>query len=81
VRGVDGNQDMDIIAFIGILIFWLLLLGTLGDAISKVSFAEVFGSLDLYFYSYMRILDGILYGSKCISSLSTFGSGGIVEGF
>jgi hypothetical protein len=35
-RGVDGNQGMARIVFLGIQIFWLLLLGTLGDAISKV---------------------------------------------
>ena len=35
-RGFDGNQGMTRIAFLGIMIFWLLLLGTLGDTISKV---------------------------------------------
>ena len=35
-RGVDGNQGMARIAFLRIQIFWLLLLGTLEDAISKV---------------------------------------------
>jgi hypothetical protein len=35
-RGVDGNQGMARITFLGIQIFWLLLLCTLGDAISKV---------------------------------------------
>jgi hypothetical protein len=32
-------------------------------------FVEVFGPFDLSVSTYMRILDGILYGSKCISPL------------
>jgi hypothetical protein len=68
------------ITFLDILIFWLLLLGTLRGAISKLFF-YVFGPFDLSVSAYMQILDGILYGNNSISPLSTFGSRGIVERF
>jgi hypothetical protein len=42
-RGVDGNQGISRIAFLGILILSLLLLGTLGDGISKVVLLKYVG--------------------------------------
>jgi hypothetical protein len=43
MRGVDGNQSMARIAFLGIMIFWILLLVTLRDAISKVILLKYLG--------------------------------------
>jgi hypothetical protein len=68
------------IDFLGIQIFWLLLLGTLGDAISKVVFLKYLRH-NIYFFSCMRILNGILFDSTCISPLLPFEFRSIDEGF
>jgi len=54
------------IAFLRIMIFWIFLLGTLRDAISRVVFSELFESLDLFVSGCMQILNVILFGSMCI---------------
>jgi hypothetical protein len=83
-RGVDGNQSMARISFLGILIFWILLLGTLGDEISKVVLLKYLGHLIyLFLHTCGFWMESFMEVSAFLpfSSLSTFGSRGIVEGF
>ena len=84
MRGVDGNQGMTRIAFLGIQIFWLLLLGTLGDAISKVVLLKylrhqiyfIFHACGFRMESFVTVCEFLPF-----TSLFPFGSGGIGEGF
>jgi hypothetical protein len=72
------------IAFLGILILWLLLLGTLRDAISKVLLLKYLGHLIYLFLHTCRFcMESFMVVSAFLplSSLSTFGFRGIVEGF
>jgi hypothetical protein len=83
-RRVDGNQSMARIVFLQILIFWLPLLGTLEDAISKVVLLKYLGHLIyLFLHTCGFWMESFMEVSAFLpfSYLSTFGSGGIIEGF
>jgi hypothetical protein len=71
------------IDFLGILILWLLLLGTLRDAISKVLLLKYLGHLIYLFLHTCRFwMESFMVVSAFLplSSLFTFGFRGIVEG-
>jgi hypothetical protein len=83
-RGVNRNQGMARIAFLGIQIFWLLILGTVGDVISKVVFLKY---LSHYIYFLLHACGFwmesfvTLRAFSPFSSLFPFGSRGVREGF
>ena len=72
------------IAFLGILIFWLLLLGTLEDVISKVVLMKYLRH-HIYFFFHACVFRMESFVTRCaflpFSSLFPFGSRGISEGF
>jgi hypothetical protein len=72
------------IAFLGIQIFWLLLLCTLGDAISNVVFLKYLRH-QIYFFFHACRFRMESFVTICaflsFSSLFSFGSGDIGEGF
>jgi hypothetical protein len=83
-RGVDGNQSMARIAFFGILIFWLFLIGTPSGWDLQGFLLKYLGHLIYLFLHTCRFwMESFMAVSAFLpfSSLFTFGSGGIVEVF
>ena len=83
-RGVDCNQGMARIVVLGIQLFWLLLLCTLGDDISKAVFLKYLRHhIYLFLHACRFQMDSLVVVCAFLSfsSLFSFGSRGISEGF